>query len=187
MNIFILDWDPATSARWHCDKHIVKMPVETAQILSAALIVYHDVAAPYRPTHERHPCTVWASQSIQNFLYTCHVLDALGREYSRRYNRAHRSWEVLPDLLWGALQVRCWPEDRFTPPAQAMPDEYRDPDTVRAYQSYYIHEKRAIARYDRCPDGEPIWLQAGIPLSTACIPAYADFTQQSNRGSQDVN
>lgn len=36
MNIFWLDNDPATNARYHCDKHIVKMIVEYAQLLSTA-------------------------------------------------------------------------------------------------------------------------------------------------------
>ena len=36
MNIFVLDKDPHIAAQMHCDRHVPKMIVESAQMLSTA-------------------------------------------------------------------------------------------------------------------------------------------------------
>lgn len=147
MNIFILEWDPVTCAQWHCDKHVVKMPLETTQMLCSVHWRY-DNAAPYLPVHQKHPCTLWAGQSIENYQWLWRLGMALCEEYSYRYGKVHGCQRVLQ-------MVRSTPEGlterEMTEPAQAMPDEYKRPDTIVAYRTYYINDKARFCKWKNRP------------------------------------
>ena len=147
MNIFILDWDVTTCAQWHCDKHVVKMPLETTQMLSTTHWRY-DNPAPYKPVHQKHPCTLWAGQTITNYMWLWKLGMALCEEYSYRYGKVHGCQKVL--------QLLRSPPERltahgFTKPAQAMPDDYKHSDTITAYQTYYIHDKADLCKWKNRP------------------------------------
>lgn len=133
MNIFALDYDPRQAARWHCDAHVVKMVLETAQLLCTA---HHLTGgtAPYRPTHAHHPCSVWARASRANYLWLGELGLELSREYTSRYGKNH-SCEKLPEHL--SKNVPPLPDRSRTPFAQAMPVEHRGDDPVEAYRRYY--------------------------------------------------
>ena len=64
MNIFVLDNDPFKAAEYQCDKHVVKMVLETAQLLCSA----HETA-PYKRTHYNHPCAIWTRSSLSNYMW----------------------------------------------------------------------------------------------------------------------
>lgn len=150
MNIFVLDVDPVQAARWQLDKHIVKMPLETAQMLSTNLHL-HGFDAPYRPTHKDHPCTVWARRSRANFEWlVAHGL-ALCAEYTGRYGRIHKSQAVI---VWADEHKMCIPAGLQTPFAQALPEEHKGPCAVAAYRSYYHAAKAHIATWKR---NKPQW------------------------------
>ncbi len=69
MNIFILDEDITKSAQAHCDKHVVKMILESAQLLCTAVNYYAgEQVTPYKSTHMNHPCSIWVRESLANFL-----------------------------------------------------------------------------------------------------------------------
>lgn len=92
MNIFILDKDPTLSVIYHTDKHIVKMPIESTQILCTVLHNTHQ--APdwaYKPTHKSHPCVQWASESLDNWRWLRNYALLLGNEYTYRYDKQHKS------------------------------------------------------------------------------------------------
>ena len=55
MNIFFLDWDTEKCAKYHCDKHVVKMILETAQLLCGAPHVTHQAPTKYRPSTDQVP------------------------------------------------------------------------------------------------------------------------------------
>ena len=57
MNIFLLDWNTDVCAQYHCDKHVVKMILESTQMLSTVHSKYYSDLAPYLPVHAKHPCT----------------------------------------------------------------------------------------------------------------------------------
>ena len=146
MNIFVFNTDPVLAARDHCDRHVVKMIVEAAQMLST---VHHEHGNPppkaYRPTHAHHPCTVWAGESVANYMWLVEHAFALAEEYTRRYDRTHKTKAVLRALISPPAGV---PDGPLTPFAQAMPEEYRDPDDpVNAYRDYFMGEKRHIAHW----------------------------------------
>lgn len=155
MNIFILDSSAETCARYHCDQHIIKMILESVQILCTALSQY-GFDTPYKPTHAKHPCVLWTTASYGNFLWLKKLALALNKEYQYRYIKStdHKSISVLKQL--GKLQY----EDRgMTPFVQVMPEQYRIPDDpVRAYRAYYIGEKLIFAKWRR--RRPPLWIPA---------------------------
>ena len=65
MNIFMLHQEPQIAAQYHCDKHVVKMILESAQLLCTALNEA-GVPMPYRVTHKNHPCSIWVRESRAN-------------------------------------------------------------------------------------------------------------------------
>ncbi len=140
MNIFFLDRDPETVARFHSDQHIVKMVLETAQILCAALF-RHGIAAPYKPTHARHPSVLWAGDSLSHWLWTRRLGLELGAEYTFRRDRVHASAEIIAALS----EAPAIPDLGWCDPPQAMPESYRGDDTVAAYRAYYAAEKSRFA------------------------------------------
>jgi hypothetical protein len=103
VNIFVLHRDPVRAARQHCDRHVVKMTLETAQILSTVLWQRDRTSAQrlqrrgllYRPTHAGHPCTLWAAKSLGNFRWLCRLGIALAEEYTHRYGKLHKSAAVI--------------------------------------------------------------------------------------------
>jgi hypothetical protein len=131
MNIFILDIDPVKAAQYLCDKHIVKMCLETAQILSTIS------GGPYKPTHANHPCTLWAKETLGNYRWlVVHGL-AIGDEYTHRYGKVHKSVEVIKACkLFEPNTI-----ERVTPFALAMPEEFRKIDPVESYRDYYMLKK----------------------------------------------
>ena len=152
MNIFVVDLDPVVAAQALCDKHVVKMTLETAQIL-AAVSARYGVAGPYKPTHAKHPCTLWAGDSHANWQWTVVHGLTLADEYTRRYGKRHASHDVVK---WYLVHGGAPRSGRATPFAQAMPEQYRADDAVAAYRAYYRGEKSRIATW-REPAAPPSW------------------------------
>lgn len=139
MNIFYLDESPYWAARYHNDKHVVKMVLETAQILCTALYLngYND-SRLYRPTHTGHPCVQWAAANQANFLWTGRLGRSLALQYKERYKREHKC-EGLINLCYDSFKhIKA---GEFTNPPQIMPEKYRQENPVFAYREYYKYEK----------------------------------------------
>lgn len=158
MNIFVLDTDPKMAAQYHCDKHVVKMILETAQILSTVRHVRgcgNDKI--YRPTHKHHPCTIWAGRSSSNYFWTLSLMHYLGKEYTHRYGKVHKSME-----LYGELAPSPFPTGYKydpTPFARAMPDQYKLCDSaVESYRLYYTTDKAHMLKYTN--RDVPYWVSA---------------------------
>lgn len=143
MNIFFLDTDPETAAVMQCDKHIVKMPLETAQMLCA---VYHRYGepAPYKLTHANHPSTRWAGDSAENYRWLWDHGMALCEEYTHRYGKVHACRKILEAVQFPPAGI---PDIGFTVVPQAMPDQYKNVNPIQAYRNYYINEKHSIATW----------------------------------------
>lgn len=146
MNIFILDENIAKCARYHCDKHVVKMILESAQILCTVSNLT-GLKTPYRSTHVKHPCVKWASKSIQNWRWLKRLAYALNREYKYRFNNSkdHKAYTIISKLKEPDL-----PNIGMTEHPQAMPDMYKIPgNAVQAYRCYYVGMKRSFATWKR--------------------------------------
>ena len=98
MNIFVLSEDPVQAAQWQCDKHVVKMIIESAQMLSSA-VVRHGGECIYKPTHKHHPCTIWAGDSHENWSWLYRHFVALSLEYEARYKKQHLSYKKMTEWL----------------------------------------------------------------------------------------
>jgi hypothetical protein len=131
MNIFILDEDPVRAAQMLCDKHVVKMCLETAQMLSTIS------GGPYKPTHANHPCTVWAKYSRSNYLWLYYHGMAIAEEYEFRYAKEHKCKAVIHSLFEIPEKIPGIGTGP-TPFAQAMPDQYKNTNAVDAYRDYYM-------------------------------------------------
>ena len=143
MNIFVLDWDIKQCAKDHCDKHCVKMILESAQLLCGVHWL-SGKEAPYKLSHKNHPCSIWARKSLGNYLWLCELGLELCSEYTRRYGKTHKTKQILDWCLDNKPQI---PDIGFTEPSLAMPDDYKTNDVVESYRKYYINDKKEIAKW----------------------------------------
>lgn len=171
MNIFVLDTDPVLAAQMHCDKHVVKMILETAQILST---VWHELpdgahyaipAEAYRPTHRNHPCVKWAGKSSGNYSWLFKLGMALCDEFELRYGHGHKTRAVLDAL---SRVPACVQGGEMTPFVCCMPDEFIaaydnklrtgdfNRDVVSSYRTYYRMAKAHLLTYTKRQ--QPSWL-----------------------------
>jgi hypothetical protein len=167
MNIFRLDDDPLQAAVYQCDKHVVKMCLETAQLLSTTHHVLDGDEAStilYKATHKNHPSAVWARENSANYLWLLDHFDGLLSEYEYRYGKHHACNRLMPVLQF--LPKNITHDTEETPFRLAMPKEYHNDDPVKAYRDYYWHEKRYMATWPL--DREPTWwseyLRGGVNI-----------------------
>lgn len=152
MNIFYLDRDPNIAAQMMCDKHVVKMILESAQMLSTAHRVLDgdyraDRGGFYKMAHKNHPSTIWVRASSENYRWLWKHFDALLKEYTHRYGKHHATERLRNILFMPPLNIVHGVP--FTDPPQCMPEICKGEDTVLAYQNYYIIEKSGFARWTK--------------------------------------
>ena len=155
MNIFVLDEDVRKCAEYHNNSHCVKMVLETAQLLCG---VHHMTAqvtlqVPYRLSHKNHPCSIWARECIENYIWLCNLGIELAKEYTFRYDKRHKSQDVIEWCIENKPQLRKNLE--LTPFALAMPDDYKSSDAIESYRRYYIIDKSHIANWKKRI--KPLW------------------------------
>jgi hypothetical protein len=153
MNIFILDTDIEKCAEYHCDKHVVKMILETTQLLCTANNLLGG-KSPYKSTHTNHPCAIWARESRSNWLWLHDLGMSLCREYTHRYGKLHKCQYVLEHLK--IPKSRHFNSITMTPFALAMPNEYKTKDPVESYRNYYINEKKDLHKWTK--RNKPFWV-----------------------------
>ena len=183
MNIFYLDNDTATCAEMHNDKHVVKMILEYAQLLSTAhrvldgtiidrlspsgrkqkayVLADNRESSLYSATHINHPSAVWVRKTHQNYMWLADLLGQLCFEYTHRYEKTHK---VERDGLLNVLQTNLpknIPIGPFTQPTPAMPDEVKIAgDSIKSYRNYYINNKAHLASWKN--RSTPGWYNANI-------------------------
>ena len=150
MNIFYLDKDPEIAAQMHCDKHVVKMILESAQMLSTAHRVldgdkYAEKMGLYKLAHKNHPSTIWVRTSKKNYWWLWKHYDALMNEYTYRYGKIHATSRLRDALFKPPTNIDV--DAPLTAPPQCMPAYCKGDDTVKAYQTYYIVEKSGFAKW----------------------------------------
>lgn len=158
MNIFYIDHDPVQAAQWMVDKHVVKMILESAQLLSTAHRVLdgHEFqdksktgrkvrrwvlddsrdAVVYTATHINHPSAIWCRESVENYNWLVDHFFALMQEYTYRYNKTHKCFGDLSYMLQSPPNnLKEWD---WTPMPSAMADEYKiSDDPLTNYRNYY--------------------------------------------------
>ena len=163
MNIFYLDSNPYTAAQWHADKHVSKMLIETAQMLSTAHHIdgNSEIQGLYKPTHINHPCALWVRENTANYDWAWGLLNALCLEFRIRRGKQHLTQKRLLMTLNAIPDLPYAPE--HTPPPLVMPDALKCDDPVQAYRAYY-RQKHAdgIVSYDWLREREPFWLKRNL-------------------------
>ena len=203
MNIFYLNNDPKLCAEMHLDKHVVKMILEYAQLLSTAHRVldgtvstrlsksgrkqqYYPLAGErdnflYSATHVNHPSAVWVRHSYENYEWLYKLFIALLDEYTHRYGRIHATARLIDALYTPPIHI---PKGiGFTEPTPAMPNEVKvlrevatdryEIDSIKSYHKYYIHNKVHIAKWTKRE--MPLWYSEGIKS------AYLQLSKQRNK------
>jgi hypothetical protein len=152
LNIFILDYDPIKAARYQCDKHVVKMPLETAQILCA---IFEPGKAPYKRTHFNHPCTIWSRESKENYLWLIQHGLALCDEYTYRYGKIHKSRAIIK-WCQKNLKKLSFDKEAKTRFSLCFDEKYKIGNAVESYRQYYRVSKNNIACWNK-ERAKPNW------------------------------
>jgi hypothetical protein len=138
MNIFVSSFNANESAQALDDKRVIKMILETCQMLSTNVSLAGLREGPYRPTHKNHPCTIWARTSHNNYLWLCEHLRSLCNEYTNRFNKIHKCEQYI-DLLYNCSTDLAYLKDgQTTFPNCTTFKEIKE--TTRAYR-LYLNEK----------------------------------------------
>ena len=144
MNIFYLHEDPRKAAEYQYNKHVVKMILESAQMLCTAHHHYgNGDNVPYKKAHYNHPSTIWVRDNCENYAWLYRHMIALGEEYTRRYGKTHLTITKCKEPLGNAPPDMPWLG--FTQPPQCMPDEYKTDCAIHAYWNYYLGDKHSVA------------------------------------------
>lgn len=147
MNIFALDFDSRIAAQMHYDKHVLKMIVEYAQLLSTYLHVkeYEIIKPIYKATHINHPSNKWLRESPANYLWLLELAKSLVNEYEFRYpGKEHKTKQIIfncEHIFFENVSILEATSCPMTPFAKAMPNEFKTFNSVDSYRRYYINDK----------------------------------------------
>ena len=176
MNIFYISEDPVQAAQWMVDKHVVKMILESAQLLSTAHRILDGVQfvgktatgrnvkrwrlddsrenVVYQATHVNHPSAVWCRQSLENYGWLVDHLHALLNEYTYRYGKKHKCQEMAYYIYSPPYNLKDWD---WTPMPSAMAEEYKiSEDPLINYQNYYKIGKSKMHKWTK--RDKPEWI-----------------------------
>jgi len=192
MNTFILSLDPKEAARFHCNKHVVKMILESAQMLCAAHWLHlleskgktlkdfkrirdaqqwayentaKDLQPPWKMSHLRHPCTVWTAENISNYNWQLRLCQSLLEEYTMRYDKRHKT-ETEAKWLAKNIPINI-SNDYLTPFPVCMKEEYKvfkEPGIVDVVESYKNYYVKDKVRFAKWEPRSttPEWFKKGI-------------------------
>jgi hypothetical protein len=144
MNIFAVSNCPRECAQFLDDKRVVKMCLETAQILSTALRLNgYEGDNVYKKTHQKHPVVLWAAETRLNFLWLIEHLQALCSEYTRRYGKNHKCESMILDFL---LLADIIPQGFQTPFANCAANQtkgisYKHVEDVNMAYRLYLNDR----------------------------------------------
>jgi len=168
MNIFFLDADPDTCAQQHCDKHVLKMIIEYAQLLSTAHRVidgeqYIHVTDKnmkikrwrlddnreqilHLAAHVNHPSNIWTRSSTSNYFWLYDLWRALLKEYTFRYEKIHSNERLIFALAKPPQNLKF---HKWIDPPRAMDEVYKKEDVIESYRNFYINSKSRFARWSK--------------------------------------
>jgi hypothetical protein len=181
----------------HCDKHVVKMIIEYAQLLSTAhrlldgtqdiekRYVHGSLPARYRhikvwkhpseymdkglmrASHINHPSNIWVRESKENYQWLCQMWLWLMKEYTHRYGKHHACENRVEYLMDAPKNI---PSKAFTDPTPAMPEYCKvKNDSLSSYHKYYIQEKVRFAKWTARQ--MPAWYKQGVTNADIQLPA----------------
>lgn len=190
MNIFAVDENPYIAAQFLCDSHVVKMTVESAQILSTTHRVLDGIFSRrlsvggkrymkywellderehvlYKPTHPNHPSCRWAMENDKNYMWLYEHFEGLFNEYEHRYGRKHSSFVLLGKHLNKPPKNISYAKHR-TKFAMAMKNhpECIVDDDVQSYRNFYKAKQHEISMKWNKNREAPNWFKQDMLSST---------------------
>ena len=206
MNIFVTDPCPIQSALNLPDKHIVKMPLETCQMLA---IIYSDWyygigklhkkdGTPYRTAHgafRKHPCTIWAAENQYNLAWLIAHGYALCAEYHSRYDKVHTCYSAIceaADIYDRTFDEKCGDAyHKVTDFTRAMPDHIKFDttiDTITAYKQYLNTKPWLATNYLRIPSRKPSFIITTMTTTPnkSDLPVYDFSTTPEQRANEQA-
>ena len=193
MNIFVLDIRPKVAASMHCDKHVPKMIVESAQMLSTAHRMLDGVETTkrsksgktmskyymlgdirenilYKAVHFNHPCSIWTRESAINYLWHYDLFCSLCDEYTKRYNKTHLTDSLLREPL-RTIPTHIPRDVGLTPFRLAMgsnPECMDESDPVESYRKFYMTKQdRFLMEWKNTET--PKWFKKKCQLTTSNV------------------
>jgi len=203
MNIFVTDADPIQSALNLPDKHVVKMPLETCQMLA---IIYSDWyygvgklhkldGTPYRTAHgafRNHPCTQWAAANQYNLAWLIAHGYALCAEYHSRYDKTHSCYATIceaADIYDRIFDIPCSQAyHKVTNFTRAMPEYLKydtSIDTITAYIRYLNTKPWLATNYLRIPSRKPSFIKDKTTMTTS-LPVFDFSTTPEERANEQA-
>ena len=182
MNIFYFDDCPTKCAQAQPDKMLVKMPLETAQMLCTAHREldgdnnWAEENGLYKTAYKNHPCTIWTRECSANYRWLYEHFLALGDEYTYRYDKVHASVAKLEAPLFLQPDGIHYTKER-TPIVQAMPDQYKNDDPIKAYRDYVINEKE-YAKWEKGRDKPEWWVKNELDEAQAIDDRYMSIQDE---------
>ena len=169
MNIFYLDEDPSVAAQSLGDKHVVKMLLESVQLLSGVYYIEGSTklppktikGEPYKKTHFNHPCAIWARSDMQHWIWLLGHAANLYNEYKHRW--PDRDHACVGAISYMTGNPPTWLYNTgFSEPPKCMPEEFKGLDTILSYRQYYSEAKKHLHKWTRRTP--PSWLSPKIRL-----------------------
>jgi hypothetical protein len=160
MNIFVTDDSPTLAAKNLDDKRLVKMVLETTQMLCTAINEYGGMT-PYKSTHKNHPCNVWARQTKGNFLWLLKHGLALAAEYSKRYDKTHKC-ELVLRLIDNECLVELLPNGPLQPFANCTANAAKNISFKHIQPVTDAYKEYLMARW-ATDTRKPTWTNATPP------------------------
>lgn len=179
MNIFYLDWNTEICSQYHCDKHVVKMIIEYAQLMSTAHRLidgteYIDNSSGrkikrwklnderenilYKASHINHPSAIWTRQGHATYSWLYSLWTNCLNEYTHRYNKTHACEKLRFSLGKPPNRIA---DGNWSEPPQAMPDDCKmSGNSIMAYRQYYIKKKNHFAKWTKREI--PFWYTHGV-------------------------
>lgn len=188
MNIFILSWILDDCAIYHCDKHVIKMILETTQLLSTCWWVMNPIQAQqylnkgkiYKKTHHNHPSSIWTRECRENYIWLCHLGLSLCKEYAYRYDKKdsdHKCHEKLIFLIHNIPIKLTYNDNKITMPKMAMPDKYKTNNPIYSYRFYYINDKQRML----------VWRKREPPKWVPSNLHYIHYESEKSRINKKIN
>lgn len=161
MNIFILDKDNKKNVQSYVNKHVIKMCLESCQMLSTAYyFTGQEEIAPYKINHPKHPCSIWVRESLSNWIWLRELGLYICKEYTYRYGKQHKCEQIMRDMTLPNL-VDIGLTEQPKAMGELVKAGYEIPnDVIEAYRKYYNVCKRNMFNWQGKYNGRnvPEWI-----------------------------
>jgi hypothetical protein len=167
VNIFFLSDCPEKSAKLLCNRHKVRMPLESAGMLAFAFPEGETPIPNLRSNrHHKHPASVWARQSKSNFEWLLIHALTQAEDYKKHYKREHASEKHIHWFKNNYHKI-SFPRAELTSFSRCFSSfkEYLDnteSNTIKAYQSFYWLDKKTFAKWPSLEEIPDFWPEKSV-------------------------